>query len=150
MSKSIALSPKHGLNPTIPICFFCGCEKNEVALLGKLKGDAEAPKNVILDYEPCEKCKQLMSMGITIISASTIPVQTGMSPIIENQTIKVYPTGDWCVIKDESDLSKIFKSQEVIDNILKNKKAVIDSVAYESIFGTIGGTKKEDRENTDK
>ena len=36
MSKSIRLSPAHGVNPTIPICFWCGNEKNEIALMGKL------------------------------------------------------------------------------------------------------------------
>ena len=48
MSKGIQVSPKHGLNPTIPVCFWCGKERGEVALLGRLPGDAEAPKNVVL------------------------------------------------------------------------------------------------------
>ena len=51
MGKGIKVSPKHGLNPTIPICFWCGKERGEVALLGRLPGDAEAPKNVVLDYD---------------------------------------------------------------------------------------------------
>ena len=55
--KGVRISPKHGLNPCIPVCVFCGEEKNEVAILGMLKNDKEAPRNVILDYEPCEKCK---------------------------------------------------------------------------------------------
>ena len=40
-TNSIKISQKHGVNPTIPICFWCGKEKNEIALLGKLPGDAE-------------------------------------------------------------------------------------------------------------
>ena len=36
MSDSIKISPKHGVNPTIPRCFFCGKEKNMVALLGRI------------------------------------------------------------------------------------------------------------------
>lgn len=43
MSNSIRLSPKHGLNPSISVCFFCGEDKNEIILPGKLEGDAEAP-----------------------------------------------------------------------------------------------------------
>ena len=50
MSNNIKLSEKYGMNPTIPVCFFCQEEKNEIALLGKLKGDAEAPKIAIIDY----------------------------------------------------------------------------------------------------
>ena len=58
MSKDIKISPKYGVNPTIPVCFFCGEPKNEIALMGKMKGDIEAPKNMVLDYEPCEHCKE--------------------------------------------------------------------------------------------
>lgn len=63
MSKRIKLSEKYGVNPTIPVCFWCGESKNEIALLGRLgdarKGeDIEAPKNMVLDYEPCDKCKE--------------------------------------------------------------------------------------------
>ena len=49
MSKSIAISPNHGLNPSIPSCFFCGKPKNELVLFGKLKGDAEAPRHFIME-----------------------------------------------------------------------------------------------------
>lgn len=43
--SSIKLSPKHGVNPTIPVCFFCGKPKNEIALMGRMGGkeDIEAP-----------------------------------------------------------------------------------------------------------
>lgn len=53
MSKSILLSPKHGVNPSVGICAFCGHDK-EVLLMGKLKNDAEAPSSVISDYQPCD------------------------------------------------------------------------------------------------
>ena len=47
-NAGIKLSPKHGLNPTIPVCFWCGEERNEVALLGHIGDgrkheDFEAP-----------------------------------------------------------------------------------------------------------
>lgn len=43
--SSIKISPKHGVNPTIPVCFFCGKPKNEIALMGRMGGkeDIEAP-----------------------------------------------------------------------------------------------------------
>lgn len=34
---SIELSPKYGVNPTIPVCFWCGKEKNEIALMGRVR-----------------------------------------------------------------------------------------------------------------
>lgn len=97
MGKGIKVSPKHGLNPTIPICFWCGKERGEVALLGRLPGDAEAPKNVVLDYEPCECCRADMARGFTLMEATNHPNDRGQ---VEAQT-GVYPTGRFLVIKKE-------------------------------------------------
>ena len=40
--SSIKLSPKHGVNPTMGKCMRCGAPTNEIAMLGRLKGDEEA------------------------------------------------------------------------------------------------------------
>jgi hypothetical protein len=66
----ISVSEKHGVNPSIPICFYCGEGKNEVALLGKLKGDVEAPHYCLLDMEPCDLCKERRESGIHLIIVS--------------------------------------------------------------------------------
>ena len=79
--SGIRVSQKHGVNATIPICAWCGKQKNEIALLGKLPGDAEAPHNVILDYEPCDECKAQWEQGVAIIEVSTRPVAEGQPPI---------------------------------------------------------------------
>jgi len=97
MSKDIKLSPKHGLNPCIPICFWCGEEKNEIALLGMLKGDQEAPMQAVLNLEPCPKCKQKMDLGITIIEGTSTPIYKNI-PKYQG----AYPTGRWAVVKKES------------------------------------------------
>lgn len=102
MSKSIKLSPKHGLNPCIPVCFFCGEEKKEIALFGhigdKRKGeDYEAPMKAVLDFEPCEKCREQFSRGVLLIEVTTTPEYIGM-PIAEN----AYPTGRYVVVKPEA------------------------------------------------
>ena len=47
MSNSIKLSEKYGVNPTIPVCFFCGMPKNEIALLGHI-GDKRKVKTLKL------------------------------------------------------------------------------------------------------
>ena len=36
MSRNIILSPKYGVNPTIPVCFWCGEQKPEIALMGRV------------------------------------------------------------------------------------------------------------------
>lgn len=63
-NAGIKLSPKHGLNPTIPVCFWCGEERNEVALLGHIGDgrkheDFEAPMHMVIDYDAVRKmpCK---------------------------------------------------------------------------------------------
>ena len=61
MSKSIKISPKHGLNPSISTCFWCGKDKNEIILAGRIKDDAEMPMHAVFDYEPCVECKDNMA-----------------------------------------------------------------------------------------
>ena len=99
--NSITLSKKYGLNPAIPSCFWCGELKNEIALFGKLGGrgqDLEAPKGAILDYEPCDACKEARKRGFTLMEASQEPVYDGFPEIQSG----IYPTGRWCVIKQEA------------------------------------------------
>ncbi len=59
---SIKLSPKHGVNPSVLHCFICGKEIG-LALLGKLKDDAEAPHNVINPNEICDDCRKQIDAG---------------------------------------------------------------------------------------
>lgn len=93
----ITLSEKHGLNPTIPVCFWCGEPKNEVALLGKLKNDEKASQYSILDYEPCDKCKESFSQGLLLIEVTAMPNDWGKFPIQKD----AYPTGRYIVAKKE-------------------------------------------------
>jgi hypothetical protein len=65
---SIRLSEKHGVNPAIPKCYFCGEDKNEVILAGKMRGDVEAPRGVAWDMNPCDKCEDMMQQGIMVLS----------------------------------------------------------------------------------
>ena len=103
MSKnSIKLSPKHGLNPCIPVCFFCGKEKNEIALLGHIgdgrKGeDILAPVNAVLNYEPCDECKEKFVKGVLLIEVTTSP-EVNKMPIAFN----AYPTGRFVVVKPKA------------------------------------------------
>ena len=60
--KYITLSPKYGVNPSVFHCFICGKEIG-VALLGKLKGDVEAPHNISNPNELCDNCRTLIEAG---------------------------------------------------------------------------------------
>jgi len=113
MSKGIEVSPKHGVNPTIPVCFFCGEDKNEIALLGRVRerdphtgravrnSDVEVPMRMVLDYEPCDKCKAHMAQGVTLIGVLTHSPD-GRPPLTAQGGTQVYPSGAWCVITAEA------------------------------------------------
>lgn len=128
MSKSIKLSPKHGVNPTIPICFWCGKEKNEVALLGRIGGkeDIEAPKNMVLDFEPCDECVAKMALGVTCMECTEKPNYACSVPFRD----RIYPTGRYVVIKKEA-AKRIFGDDIDYEH---HEKLFVDSVAYRSLF----------------
>lgn len=115
-NNGIKLSPKYGLNPTIPVCFWCGQPKNEIALLGKLgdrrKGeDIEAPRECVLDYEPCATCKENMDNGFTLMEVSEQPTSKGQPPMQTSPT-NLYPTGRFVVLKMEA-AERIFKKEYI-------------------------------------
>lgn len=90
---SIVLSEKHGVNPAIPTCFLCGEDKNEILLLGKLEGDAEAPRKAVFDYEPCGKCKGYMKQGVILISVDEEKSKGDLK--------NPYRTGGWVVMSED-------------------------------------------------
>lgn len=128
MSKGIKISPQHGLNPTIPVCMFCGKEKNEVALLGKIGGrneDIEAPRSMILDYEPCDECKEKIGDGILVIGVAPRNGQNIM-PIMND----LVPTGTWCAMTEEA-VIRIFdmdgKNAAMRDAVIKTRRLLVDN-----------------------
>lgn len=62
---AIHLSKKHGVNPSLEICAVCG-KKIGVALLGRLKNDAEAPGEVRLG-NLCDTCQGVVDADGTLI-----------------------------------------------------------------------------------
>lgn len=66
--SNIRISEKHGVNPSLMVCPLCQKDTG-VALLGKLRGDAEAPRRM-LDQEACDECKKHMEQGIILVEAT--------------------------------------------------------------------------------
>lgn len=139
---SIELSPQYGLNMTIPICFFCNKEKNEIALFGRIRkvdtngrtvrgSDVEAPRSAILDYEPCDDCKAKMALGITLIGVTETPYDN-REPIQKcTDGTCLYPTGHWLVVS-ENFVKRTFNA-DVQEKVLKERtcltpQALIDKI----------------------
>jgi len=127
----IRVSRNFGVNPSIVTCFFCQQPKNEVALLGHMSAaratkmlgpditnqlhgyedDVEAPHNITLDREPCDKCKEYMKKGVLLIS-----VDEQHSPDRDNP----YRTGGWVVVTEDF-IKRVCKSEELIASLLKTR-----------------------------
>lgn len=129
MANNITLSPKYGVNPTMPICFWCGEERGEVALMGRIGDgrkheDFEAPKYMVLDYEPCDECKKNMALGFTVMEATTAPNSVTSVEIQRG----VFPTGRFTVIKREA-------AVRIFDGIdTKVGKAFLEQEAFTQMF----------------
>lgn len=124
MSKSIKVSPKHGLNPCMPVCFFCGKERNEIVLFGKIgREDKEAPMKAVVDFEPCDECKKKFAEGVLLIEVTQSPEYIGM-PIAPD----AYPTGRYVVVKPEALNGDIFKA---------GSKALVHKKDFIAMFGDL-------------
>ena len=120
--SGIKISPKHGLNPTIPVCFWCGKQKNEIALMGRMTEDIEAPKNMVLDYVPCEECQSHMAMGVAVLEASDHPNTEGQPPMQKG----VYPTSRFVVVTTEC-ADRVFNAYAPWS---EGKKVFVDSDVF--------------------
>jgi hypothetical protein len=122
MKNAIIVSKKHGVNPMIPRCFFCGAAKNEVALMGRLPGDAEAPHNAVIDNAPCDQCKVHMEQGIMLIGV------VGNSDPNSGRR-----TGMMVVVKEEM-IKRVINNAELLAQTLAQRMAFVP----EDVWGTLG------------
>jgi len=129
---SIRLSQKHGVNPSLGVCFWCGEDDGTVLLLGRLKDDAEAPRRACVSYEPCAKCAEQMAQGIQFFEATDTPNHTGLPPMANG----AYPTGRWVVLKEEA-VGKVITNEDMLARTLRYRKAAIEPGVYNAVFGHI-------------
>lgn len=126
MNRSIRLSKQYGVNPSISTCYWCGEEKNEIVLFGKIgrgREDIEAPRNVVMDYEPCFQCQKHWRMGIAILEATEEPAYDGQMEIQNG----IFPTGRWCVLREEV-AERIFGEDAIERGIM-----LLDESLYEEL-----------------
>lgn len=154
MSDSIKLSPRYGVNPTIPICFWCGNPKNEVALMGKLGGrkeDLEAPKNVVLNYEPCNKCKELFSAGIHVIGVTPDKPHENMFPISKDDktNTELYPTGAMFVAREEWVERVLEDTPEILEHVLEDRVLMLPTDVVDEIVKNVRAQDESEEEENE-
>jgi hypothetical protein len=95
----ISLSEKHGVNPSMEICFWCKEPTGSIILNGRTPGDQEAPKYVCRSYNPCDKCREGFEEGVSVIEVTDTPQIEGQPSIPTNKNdgtkAEKYPTGKW-------------------------------------------------------
>lgn len=130
MSKGIMVSQKHGVNPSMDICFWCG-EVKGLALCGKLKGDAEAPKQMVTSLVPCDKCKERFKKGVHLIEVTDDGSHCGNNKAFAFKDTEGkfhWPTGRYVVMKPEAMKggkagTKALCDKDTMDRILQGAKA---------------------------
>lgn len=105
MSENIRLSEKHGINPSITVCPICSKEI-DIALLGKLKGDEEAPRKIIGDL--CDDCISKLGNDKIYIFAINDQGYGTKAIIIERSALNI-PVKDYMTLMKENEFDKVFK-----------------------------------------
>jgi hypothetical protein len=132
MGRGIRVSEKHGVNPSMGVCFWCGGDDGTVLLVGRLPNDAEAPRKMIASYEPCPTCHEQFAKGITIMECNERGVE-GQAPITpKGEHPILYPTGRLVVVKDGV-IEKLFDDRTV-EHVNRKRMAYIDEEAFQTIF----------------
>ena len=135
---SVNISPTHGLNPSLECCFYCGEARGVVVfgrialrhkkkigeeLYNRLKGapdDLEAPRDIVIDREPCDTCKSYMEKGVILISVSTALTTDKDNP---------YRTGGFAVLT-EAGVRRCFHDCE---QMLKARIAFVEDEIWDQM-----------------
>ena len=121
----IKLSKKHGLQPVIPLCLYCGKEKNEIRLYGaegdklaKFMGykDGALPMSMHIpgDLDPCETCKDTGNIFIVVVNEAMHSIITAVSTT-------------------EDQLKKFIADEDKLNAILNKRVLIMDAEAAHSI-----------------
>jgi hypothetical protein len=140
--SSIRVSEKHGVNPSVEICFFCMKEVG-VVLFGKMsaarkkkmfphetgyfdeENDAEAPRRVCINKVPCAECKKWMEQGVILISYD--PKRSD-----PKNSDDPHRTGGWVVVREEL-IRKMFSTESVAEEVLAKRCAFVEDEAWDRI-----------------
>lgn len=154
------------------VCFFCS-EPKEVLLDRRLKNTLE--QNMLLDLVPCDKCKELMELGIILISydekrtdfSETIKIpnpfyhehklarEKGIEDpqcddkMRDTTTPSFYRTGGWCVVKESAVKAMLIDEPDIMANTIKKRVLFLQDEVWDS-WGLPRGEEIDNRDNVEK
>lgn len=108
---NIKLSPKHGVNPSICRCYWCGETTNTLVLAGRMKDDAKAPMYAIWDKEPCDKCRERMKTGVILVGVVEAKSRPGEEP---------FRSGHYLVVSDDW-IRRSITPQALMESVLEKR-----------------------------
>lgn len=120
-----------------PQCFWCGGKTGGKISITISSGRIEAFEHFVFDYEPCPSCRSKFEEGILIICATLTAPEDGdlwdLPPIIEHEDHQAWPIWKkWCVL-DEDSLLTIFKNEELIDQMKRNRRFFVDEGTWKAM-----------------
>ena len=118
----------------MPICFWCTKETGKSVVLPEVNGK-KPPAKAILNYEPCESCKEMFSNGIHVIGVVDNPLVDTMPPIVSDGEMKLYPTGSFFVASPEwtEQMLKTNSGQDIVEEVLKRKVLMMPDKVVQGI-----------------
>ena len=132
---SIVLHPKHGANPTITTCYYCGGD-SDILLVGvhtrkfkeagvSVSPDGQMPIRIgPIGMRPCRECEKYMEQGVILISVENNTKQEEMPDPRR--------TGCFCVVTEDC-IRRLFIDNEMLDFVLKHRFMFIVDNAWDTI-----------------
>lgn len=144
---SIYLSEKHGVNPSVQKCFWCNKDIG-VALFGRLPadraekmfgkeyardnlirnntGEVEAPRAVVLSYEPCEGCEVWAHSKQGVFFVEVMPDEQG----------ELRPTGKFNCVR-EGAVKNMLDPGPTLDDALRTRIVHMHTDDFRQIFRAV-------------
>ncbi len=133
MSRPIRLSEKYGVNPTVCQYFWCGEDTGELALLGRMRGDVEAPHRAFINYEPCSDCQKKWDSGIVLLEVISVSKTT--NPPIFKDGIHAF-TGCYMVVPEEL-VKQLLNQDSVVDRVIEKRKGFLPPEVFNVLLKKI-------------
>jgi hypothetical protein len=126
----IKLHPKYGVNPTLLVCWWCQEETGWLALLGASYKN-EAPLKMCVNFDPCPKCQEQMSRGITMMETSS-HISNDRPELSRGQ----WGTGRWLVMTEDG-VRRMLKDGPTLDSIIiKSRRVSVDIDLFSQIIAS--------------
>ena len=127
---------------TIDTCFWCG-KPMDTSI-------DECPKDKIMKistYDFCDRCEETYKDGIKLIGVTEEPLVEGMFPVLDEEDIKLYPTGSIMQCHEDYIKEILFDDKERLDIVLEHKLMFVPENILEKLIEEVRKAEKEIESN---